>query len=708
MFKIQQFEPLLNKINLIYGSKKFSIGVINCKINIDKILIANRGEIACRIIRTAKKLGIKTVSVYSEIDKDSMHVALADEAYCIGPAPSSQSYLRQDKIISIAKNVKCQAIHPGYGFLSENAEFAELCQRQNIIFIGPSSTAIQKMGIKNISKLIMANAGVQIIKGYHGNDQSNKTLMNEAHIIGFPVMIKAVRGGGGKGMRIAWNEREFYQAIESARLESQKAFGDSAILLEQYITEPRHIEVQIFADTHGNVVHLFERDCTIQRRHQKIIEESPAPGISEKLRKELGEAAIQAAKSVGYVSAGTIEFIMDKYTNTFYFMEMNTRLQVEHAVTEMITGIDLVDWQFRVAAGEELPLKQEHISLNGHALEARVYAENPKEGFLPVTGKLFYLNSPILSENVRVDTGIRKNDKVSVHYDPMIAKLIVLGKNRNEALNIMQSKLSEYNIVGLETNIEFIKDICKHPKFRNNEIHTGFVEENYQTLLNEIQVPNHLLADAALALILNEEAESLKFSICTNDPFNPFAVETGLRLNHSLDRLFDFKVNNENYVISVQYIEPEVYRMRINYSGQWKTVTGSLKQENDKLLLKSNIDGIVRKCYIVKMGNELHLFTCDRSWKVVVPPPKYIKELLNQSSAYFDVAISPMPGIVDQILVTEGTEVQIGDPLLIIVAMKMEYLVKAKSIGMVEKILCKIGENVTKNKLLIKFKGDPV
>ncbi|XP_011497157.1 PREDICTED: methylcrotonoyl-CoA carboxylase subunit alpha, mitochondrial isoform X2 [Ceratosolen solmsi marchali] len=659
MFKIQQFEPLLNKINLIYGSKKFSIGVINCKINIDKILIANRGEIACRIIRTAKKLGIKTVSVYSEIDKDSMHVALADEAYCIGPAPSSQSYLRQDKIISIAKNVKCQAIHPGYGFLSENAEFAELCQRQNIIFIGPSSTAIQKMGIKNISKLIMANAGVQIIKGYHGNDQSNKTLMNEAHIIGFPVMIKAVRGGGGK-------------------------------------------------DTHGNVVHLFERDCTIQRRHQKIIEESPAPGISEKLRKELGEAAIQAAKSVGYVSAGTIEFIMDKYTNTFYFMEMNTRLQVEHAVTEMITGIDLVDWQFRVAAGEELPLKQEHISLNGHALEARVYAENPKEGFLPVTGKLFYLNSPILSENVRVDTGIRKNDKVSVHYDPMIAKLIVLGKNRNEALNIMQSKLSEYNIVGLETNIEFIKDICKHPKFRNNEIHTGFVEENYQTLLNEIQVPNHLLADAALALILNEEAESLKFSICTNDPFNPFAVETGLRLNHSLDRLFDFKVNNENYVISVQYIEPEVYRMRINYSGQWKTVTGSLKQENDKLLLKSNIDGIVRKCYIVKMGNELHLFTCDRSWKVVVPPPKYIKELLNQSSAYFDVAISPMPGIVDQILVTEGTEVQIGDPLLIIVAMKMEYLVKAKSIGMVEKILCKIGENVTKNKLLIKFKGDPV
>ncbi|XP_011050855.1 PREDICTED: methylcrotonoyl-CoA carboxylase subunit alpha, mitochondrial isoform X3 [Acromyrmex echinatior] len=418
-----------------------SVSQIN---KINKILIANRGEIACRITKTAKKLGIKTVAVYSEADRNSMHVEQADEAYCIGPAQSSQSYLRKDKIISVVKQAKCQAVHPGYGFLSENTEFAQLCQKENIIFIGPPATAIRDMGIKNTSKAIMTKAGVPIIEGYHGDDQTNETLLVEARKIGFPLMIKAVRGGGGKGMRIAQKESDFVEALESARTESEKAFGDSAVLLEKYVTEPRHVEVQIFADKHGNAVFLFERDCSVQRRHQKVIEEAPAPGISQQLRQELGEAAVRAAKAVGYVGAGTVEFIMDRNNHSFHFMEMNTRLQVEHPITEAITGLDLVEWQLRVASGEKLPLKQEQITLNGHAFEARIYAENPRNGFLPGAGHLLYLKPPEATDNVRVETGVRQNDEVSVHYDPMIAKLVVWGKDRSEALNVLISKLNRW------------------------------------------------------------------------------------------------------------------------------------------------------------------------------------------------------------------------------------------------------------------------
>ncbi|KRT85596.1 hypothetical protein AMK59_1697 [Oryctes borbonicus] len=372
---------------------------------IDKILIANRGEIACRVIRTARRLGVKTVAVYSDVDEDALHVALADEAYNIGPANASQSYLRGDKLLEVAKRTKCQAVHPGYGFLSENVEFAEDCQKNGVIFIGPPASAIRDMGIKSTSKAIMSNAGVPIIEGYHGEDQSDARLLEEAKRIGFPIMIKAIRGGGGKGMRIAQTEADFKEALESAKSESQKAFADSVVLLERFVSEPRHVEVQVFADTYGNAVHLFERDCSVQRRHQKIIEEAPAPGLSSDLRNELGMAAVRAAKAVGYAGAGTVEFILDRKTHSFHFMEMNTRLQVEHPITEMITGTDLVEWQLKIASGEEISVKQQDIKLNGHAFEARIYAEDPRGGFLPGAGPLLYLRTPNASEDVRIETG---------------------------------------------------------------------------------------------------------------------------------------------------------------------------------------------------------------------------------------------------------------------------------------------------------------
>ncbi|CAL1679728.1 unnamed protein product [Lasius platythorax] len=670
---------------------------------INKILIANRGEIACRITKTAKKLGVKTVAVYSDADRNSMHVEQADEAYCIGPAQSSQSYLRQDKIISVAKKAKCQAIHPGYGFLSENTEFAELCQRENIIFIGPPASAIRDMGIKNTSKIIMTKAGVPIIEGYHGEDQTNETLLTEARKIGFPVMIKAVRGGGGKGMRIVLKESDFIEALESARTESEKAFGDSAVLLEKYVAEPRHVEVQIFADKHGNAVYLFERDCSIQRRHQKVIEEAPAPGISQKLRQELGEAAVRAAKAVGYVGAGTVEFIMDRNNHSFHFMEMNTRLQVEHPVTEAITGLDLVEWQLKVANGEELPLKQEQITLNGHAFEARIYAENPRNGFLPGAGQLLFLKPPQTTDNVRVETGVRQNDEVSVHYDPMIAKLVVWGKDRIEALNILRAKLNEYNIAGLDTNIEFLKDLCVHPKFQNGEVHTGFIEENFEQLFPKLCIPNQVLIQGALACILYEDVDSLSASLETKDPFSPFAVETGFRLNHILKHTFHFNIGNENNIVEVKYPEPDMYLMRINRLGPWRKVIGTLKKIDGASELFTEIDGIITKARTVKLNNKLHIFTKDREWQLIIPTPKFVTTLTSRVEKNPYAALSPMPGLVEKIFVNKGDAVKKNDSLLVIVAMKMEYIIKASTNGIVKDVLCSIGDNVAKDKLLIQL-----
>lgn len=397
-------------------------------------------------MKTARRLGVQTVAVYSDADRNSLHVEMADEAYNIGPAASQQSYLRSDKIIDVAKRTNCQAIHPGYGFLSESVEFSDLCKKENVIFMGPPASAIRDMGIKSTSKHIMSAAGVPVINGYHGEDQSDATLIAEAKKIGFPLMIKAVRGGGGKGMRIAMDESEFLPQLNSARTESASAFNDSNMLLERYVRSPRHVEVQVFADQYGDAVYLFERDCSVQRRHQKIIEEAPAPGLSEALRRELGEAAVRAAKAVGYVGAGTVEFILDKEDLSFHFMEMNTRLQVEHPITEMITGTDLVEWQIRIASGEPLPLTQEQIVRKGHAFEARIYAEDPRGGFLPGAGPLEHLSTPQPNETVRVETGVRQGDSVSVHYDPMIAKLVVWAESRTQALDSLIARLRDYHV----------------------------------------------------------------------------------------------------------------------------------------------------------------------------------------------------------------------------------------------------------------------
>ncbi|XP_053978867.1 methylcrotonoyl-CoA carboxylase subunit alpha, mitochondrial [Hylaeus volcanicus] len=673
-------------------------------VKFNKILIANRGEIACRVARTAKKLGIQTVAIFSEADRGSMHVEQADEAYCIGPAPSSQSYLRQEKIISIARESKCQAIHPGYGFLSENVEFAEVCDKANIIFIGPPANAIKNMGIKNVSKAIMIEAGVPVINGYHGDDQSDETLLQKAKEIGFPLMLKAVRGGGGKGMRIVLKESEFAEALQGARTESEKAFGDSAILIEQYVSDPRHIEVQVFADKHGNVVHMFERDCSVQRRHQKIIEEAPAPGISKELRLNLGMTAVRAAKAVGYVGAGTVEFIMDRHKNTFHFMEMNTRLQVEHPVTEAITGLDLVEWQLRVAMEEELPLKQEQINLNGHAFEARIYAENPRNGFLPGAGHLSYLRIPEVSETVRVETGVREKDEVSVHYDPMIAKLITWGKDRGEALAILRSKLNEYNIAGLDTNIEFIKDLCSHPSFQQGQVHTGFINEHYEDLFPKLQVPNEVAIQAALASIFYEDMDSLRYSLATSDPFSPFATEIGMRLHHTLTRTFRFNVYGEDIEIEVRYIEPDVYHMRINKIGPWRKVTGALEKKKNRMELCVEVDNWITRTTVAKIHNKLHLFTKDREWQFEAPTMKFLSDASSKNADKdLSKSLSPIPGSIEKILVAKGDVVKTGDALIVINAMKMEHTIRASINGTVEEIFCSIGDNVPKNEVLVKL-----
>uniref|UniRef100_A0A8C4R8P6 Methylcrotonyl-CoA carboxylase subunit n=1 Tax=Eptatretus burgeri TaxID=7764 RepID=A0A8C4R8P6_EPTBU len=392
----------------------FLMALYGAGVRIEKLVVANRGEIACRVMQTAKRMGIRSVAVYSDADASSMHVSMADEAYRIGPAPAQQSYLDMQSILGVATRSGAQAVHPGYGFLSESAEFAELCQHKGVVFVGPPASAIRDMGVKSTSKVIMAAAGVPVIGGYHGNDQSDERLRAEAAQIGYPVMIKAVRGGGGKGMRIAESEGTFAEQLASARREAQKSFNDDIVLLEKFVTDPRHVEVQVFADIHGNTVYLFERDCSVQRRHQKIIEEAPAPGITPDVRRRLGEAAVKAAKAVGYVGAGTVEFIMDSKQN-FYFMEMNTRLQVEHPVTEMITGTDLVEWQLRAAAGEPLPLTQEDITLKGHAFEARIYAEDPQNDFMPGAGPLLHLSTPPADSHVRIETGVRQGINTMHH-----------------------------------------------------------------------------------------------------------------------------------------------------------------------------------------------------------------------------------------------------------------------------------------------------
>lgn len=671
---------------------------------LSKILIANRGEIACRIIRTANRLGVKCVSLFSDADRNSLHVKLADEAIYIGKSQAQESYLVKEKIINAALTTRCQAIHPGYGFLSESYEFSELCKDNKLSFIGAPWKAIRDMGIKSTSKHIMSDANVPIIEGYHGVDQSDECLLKEARKIGFPVMIKAVRGGGGKGMRIAFTEEEFLPQLQSAKTESLKAFNDCVMLIEKYVVKPRHVEVQVFGDQHGNYVYLYERDCSVQRRHQKVIEETPAPGLSEETRRKIGEAAVKAARAVDYVGAGTVEFVMDEQQN-FYFMEMNTRLQVEHPITEMVTKTDLVEWQIRVARGETLPLTQEQIPLVGHAFEARIYAEDPANNFMPGAGKLKYLQTPIVdSKNIRVETGVEEGDEVSVHYDPLIAKLVVWSDDRQSALQKLRYSLADYKVAGLTTNIPFIMSLCDHSEFIAGNVNTDFITEHNDELFEftkQTQIDEEVVC-CSLSTILNHEHElGKKNSTAMNEMMPNFWT------NSSIEKQYKLVFNNEaksNFKVDVQFPSnlEESHTFKIN--GKDFNVSLSKLEKQDRVY-QCDVNGHRLKLSYF-YDNETQLFNCflnDKIYEFKIEDPKYIKELKGSSgsSASSDDAVAPMPGIIDKLNVKVGDTVKKGDPLCVMIAMKMEYVIKASRDGVIKNINCSVGQNVKKATKLI-------
>ncbi|XP_036377034.1 methylcrotonoyl-CoA carboxylase subunit alpha, mitochondrial [Megalops cyprinoides] len=669
---------------------------------IEKVLIANRGEIACRVMRTAKKMGVRSVAVYSEADRHAMHVAMADEAYHIGPAASQLSYLSMEKVMEVAKKSSAQAIHPGYGFLSENTEFAELCKQEGIIFIGPPSSAIRDMGIKSTSKHIMSAAGVPIIEGYHGEDQSDEKLQAEAARIGYPVMIKAVRGGGGKGMRIARSEADFHEQLESARREARKSFNDDVMLVEKFVENPRHVEVQVFGDQHGNAVYLFERDCSVQRRHQKIIEEAPGPGISPEVRRKLGEAAVRAAKAVDYVGAGTVEFIMDAQHN-FFFMEMNTRLQVEHPVSEMITGTDLVEWQLRVAAGEKLPLSQEEIVLRGHSFEARIYAEDPNNDFLPGAGPLLHLSTPQADEYTRIETGVREGDEVSAHYDPMIAKLVVWGEDRSAALKKLRYCLRQYNIVGLSTNIDFLLSLSGHPEFEAGNVHTSFIAQHHSELFPAPRAPSReVVCQAALGLLLRERAHTQEFGACSDDQYSPFASSNGRRLNILYTRHMRLQLGENKVEVAVTYNPDGTYSMEIGEVVF--QVSGELHEEGEALYLCCSVNGVLSRPKLVILDNTVHLFSMEGSAQVAVPVPKFLAGV--STSGTQSGAVAPMTGTIEKVLVKAGDKVQVGDALMVMIAMKMEHTIRAPKAGVIKKVFFKEGSQANRHAPLVELEEE--
>ena len=668
-----------------------------------KILIANRGEIACRVAATAHRLGVKTVAVYSEADANAKHVAVCDESVLIGPAPAKESYLRADKIIEVAKATGAQAIHPGYGFLSENEDFAEACAAAGLAFIGPPATAIHAMGSKSAAKALMEKAGVPLVPGYHGETQDPDFLQDQADRIGYPVLLKASAGGGGKGMRIVEKSADFKAALASCKREAINSFGDDRVLVEKYLTRPRHIEIQVFADTKGNCVYLFERDCSVQRRHQKVLEEAPAPGMPEERRRAMGEAAVAAAKAVGYVGAGTVEFIANQ-DGSFYFMEMNTRLQVEHPVTEMITGLDLVEWQLHVAAGEALPKRQEELAIHGHALEARIYAENPEKGFLPSIGTLCHLHTPqaVAFElgkgvgvndpaAVRIDSGVRAGDAISPFYDPMIAKLIVWGRDRDEALAHMSQALSEYQIVGLASNVAFLKRLVESAPFAQADLDTGLIERHREALFPPtpalgIEVP--ALAAASLLAIEQAVGGALK---------DPWTNTSGWRLNSSLLRKLDFADEANKYPLSVEY-RPVGWQL-IQEEGASATMT-LVEGAGKHLVIKLN--GTTVRGTVVREGDVFHVFTGGAHYALTYNDPL---AHAGEAEAEGGRLTAPMPGKIVAFIAEKGKQVEKGAPLLIMEAMKMEHTIAAPAEGVVEDFLYTVGDQVAEGAQLLAFKA---
>ena len=715
-----------------------------------KILIANRGEIACRVIATAKRLGIQTVAVFSDADRHARHVLMADSAFRLGPSAARDSYLRADLILAVAQQTGAQAIHPGYGFLSENEQFASDCAAAGIAFIGPPASAIAAMGSKSAAKTLMETAGVPLVPGYHGDNQDAKFLEAQALAMGFPVLIKASAGGGGKGMRIVASAADFASALASCQREAKSSFGDDKVLVERYLQRPRHIEVQVFADTHGTCLSLFERDCSVQRRHQKVIEEAPAPGMTSTIRAAMGKAAVDAAKAVGYVGAGTVEFIAEP-SGKFYFMEMNTRLQVEHPVTEMITGLDLVEWQLRVAAGQALPTKQNDLQVNGHSIEARIYAESPEKGFLPATGLVQHLETPQAVEfttgqsahlnggirngnpaPIRIDSAMVAGGEITPYYDPMIAKLIVWGPDRAQAIARMLDALQQFEVAPVVTNVRFLQSLMRCQSFVSADLDTSLIERERAFLLPpEVTEPKANSIDPRLiviatAALLADESRSIE-----SQAADPWASQSGWRIQHLMMRSVQWQAYGETIHVAINYaqrgftlsvgnhadliclseprfseprfsepalIGPKISDPKIsNPKTSWRSarLTASLGSEaiDQSVLLSRNLDGSLNAITVFSNG-------VAQVFKAV-PALTWASNHEQQSGS----VIAPMPGKVIALLVAAGDRVKRGQAVLTMEAMKMEHTMTAPADGVVDDLLYRVGDQVLEGVALVKFKA---
>jgi len=660
-----------------------------------KILIANRGEIACRVIATCRRLGIRTVAVYSEADASARHVRLADEAYGIGPAASSASYLRAERILEVARQSGAQAVHPGYGFLSENAGFAEACAAAGVVFIGPPALAIRAMGSKSAAKALMERADVPLVPGYHGEVQTPERLRAEADRIGYPVLIKASAGGGGKGMRVVERAQDFAEALASCQREARASFGDDRVLIEKFLERPRHIEIQVFGDAYGEVIHLHERDCSAQRRHQKVVEEAPAPDMDAHRRAAMGQAACDAARAVGYVGAGTVEFIVAS-DSQFYFMEMNTRLQVEHPVTELITGLDLVEWQLRIADGERLPCSQKDVPLHGHAIEVRVYAEEPEKDFLPSVGRLIHFVPPLASAHVRIDSGVEQGDEITPHYDPMIAKLIVHDATRERARQRLLQALSEFRIVGVGNNLGFLSRLVDSTAFAAGRVDTGLIARESAALLRGADaLPPQALHAAALWTVLIEARALQARAQASEDPHSPWSQGDGFRLNGTHQRRLTYRCAEQQHEVVLSY-----------ESGAWSLdgvpVRVIAQGEDGRIQYRTGDHTLA--CQVVAQGDHLHVFSAGQRYVLTrVDALQHAGEDAPTDAG----VVAPLPGRIVALLGEVGALVDRGAPLLMMEAMKMEHTLRAPSQGKVRAFLCRAGDLVQGGAALFEFEASP-
>jgi 3-methylcrotonyl-CoA carboxylase alpha subunit len=659
-----------------------------------KILIANRGEIACRVAATARRLGVRSVAVYSDADANAAHVQACDEAVHIGGNSPQDSYLQWQRILQAAKQTGAQAIHPGYGFLSENAEFADACQQAGLVFIGPSSAAIKAMGLKAASKQLMEKAGVPLVPGYHGADQDAVLLAQQAQRIGFPVLIKASAGGGGKGMRIVHRAEDFTEALASCQREAKSSFNNDAVLIEKYVQRPRHIEIQVFGDRHGHLIHLHERDCSVQRRHQKVLEESPAPGLSPELRERMGAAAVAAAKAVNYVGAGTVEFIVEQSDRgmDFFFMEMNTRLQVEHPVTEAVTGLDLVEWQLRIAAGQPLPVTQEQVTVQGHAIEARICAETPDKDFLPATGPLHALRTPQVQSftpaAVRWDSGVREGDDISPYYDSMIAKLIVHAETREQALARLDQALSELHIVGVANNVAFLRQVLRSPSFAQAQLDTALIEREKEVLFNQ----QPLAVEWAVAAAVTQELQSTRKN--KSGWADPWSHTDGWTVQGSSQRKFEYAMGDTRWMAHLTHHNhgPVVLQVGdISHPLHWQAQDGAVLLQWGPQRLRAHV-------YAYK--DQRHVFADAGSCSLqLINPLAHVP----QDAAAGGNLSAPMPGKLLSFMVKVGDKVKAGQALAVMEAMKMEHTVSAPATGSVAELLFAPGEQVAEGAPLLRL-----